>query len=616
MPLASRQFLFSRQSRREATAVAILVAIHVALVWMLRAPAISAGNDQAWYMLLARSLRHLSYENLQFVEVTPHTKFPPGYPALLSLLGITDFARLDVGIAINALLSGVALVLTYCIVRPASRIVALLTVAVSSVNPFMLFVAGSLLSEPLFMVLTGVAVWGVTRQSQSWRANVLVNASLAAAALTRPIGVTFIVATLLLWVVQRRWRVSAALAISAALTLGAWLAWSATADRRLLAGQSYIADALFKGADAAPDGAVPGVAPAMDSAIAANDSRPRDAFSGPLPASSEFVESTAGTSVAGKRAEEVPPRLASPARDAVGGNDQATRRSFAGVLARRLTGNVRSLVTAQAPTVLAIPFRDQPIFLRVMWLSLAAALCLTGAVLLFPRAPLLVVGTAAYLALLVLWPYVLLRYLVPVIPFAIALLLAGAWVVGNRLGRRPVGGHAAAGVVALLLFALAARQDVMRLHTVANCDRSRAAADSDCFPEFERSYFAAASAVRALPDDSANFLVSREALFHVLTGRHTAWEAEAAQLREPEALANYLTLRNVSYVLLSQTNFNQWSLGRPLRGLCDRLRVVGEFGPKVSLLVFAPPGAPGDNACERMARWGEAPWPESPPLIK
>ena len=64
--------------RTEATAVAAILALHIVLVWSLRVPSMTTGNDQAWYMLLARSLRHLSYENLQFVEVTPHTKFPPG----------------------------------------------------------------------------------------------------------------------------------------------------------------------------------------------------------------------------------------------------------------------------------------------------------------------------------------------------------------------------------------------------------------------------------------------------------------------------------------------------------------------------------------------------------
>ena len=158
----------------DAMAVAAILAIHIGMVWWLRVPSMTTGNDQAWYMLLARSLTHFSYDNLQFVEVTPHTKFPPVYPALLALFGVTSFDRFDIGIAANALLSATALGLTYGIVRRTSRVLALFVVAVCSVNPLLVSVAGSLLSEPLFMALSALALFALTRPNPSRRSTIIV----------------------------------------------------------------------------------------------------------------------------------------------------------------------------------------------------------------------------------------------------------------------------------------------------------------------------------------------------------------------------------------------------------------------------------------------------------
>lgn len=600
-------------------AVAAILAIHIGMVWWLRVPSMTTGNDQAWYMLLARSLTHFSYDNLQFVEVTPHTKFPPVYPALLALFGVTSFDRFDIGIAANALLSATALGLTYGIVRRTSRVLALFVVAVCSVNPLVVSVAGSLLSEPLFMALSALALFALTRPDPSRRSTIIVIAALVVASLTRPIGITVILAIMLLWAMQRRWRSVVALGFAGALSAGSWLGWSATATGKLLAGQSYLADAVYTGGDTPPVGDAPPSSLADSFPTRAHARRERAPMSGTLDFEREAESVFPGAGSAPDLA-----RLPAPS-DAVAPVPSATNQqvraksastSFAEILAQRIARNARLLSVRIIPAVLAVPLTDKTQTDSAIWLTVALALSVPGLALLVRRLPALVLATSAYLALLVLWPYVLLRYVGPVIPAILAVLLGGALAIGERAGlRRGWVRYLFPGILALTLVAMALVQDVTKWRAVVACDRPRAASSKACFSESAHNYFAAVAAARELPNDSSNFLVSKEALFHVLTGRYAAWEAEAAQMREPALLDEYLRRQNVSYVLLSRTSFNQWSLAEPLKGLCARLRVIREFGPKVSLLRIVEQGAPGANACPQVSTWSESPWPENPPRI-
>jgi hypothetical protein len=268
------------------------------------------------------------------------------------------------------------------------------------------------------------------------------------------------------------------------------------------------------------------------------------------------------------------------------------------------------------PNVLAIPFRTSRPSALALWLTVMVSLSLFGTVALVRGVPALVLAAGAYVTLLLLWPYVLLRYLVPIIPAFLILLLVGARAIGEQVRPRSEWfKYACPGALAFALIAAALAQDAAKWRAVAACDRARAASSRACFSESPHDYFAAVAAVRGLPDDSANFLVSKEALFHVLTGRYAAWEAEASEIRDSAALADYLRRQQVSYVLLSQTNLNQWSLAKPLTGLCPRLRVIRQFGRKVSLLRIVDEGAPGANACPQVSAWSAPPWPEGRPLI-
>lgn len=66
-----------------------LVGVHVVLGLLLYEPVLFTGGDNAGYMILGDAVRSgAGYRDLYRPEAPLHTKYPPGYPALLALVGL------------------------------------------------------------------------------------------------------------------------------------------------------------------------------------------------------------------------------------------------------------------------------------------------------------------------------------------------------------------------------------------------------------------------------------------------------------------------------------------------------------------------------------------------
>lgn len=231
-------------ARQHWLAVALLI-LHAALAWPLRVVSITTRIDDATYILLARSLLHFGYNDTFLVGSPFHSQYPPGFPALLAGLIAVAGERLDLFAAVNIALSAVSLGLFYDMARrrwPAN--VALLALAAAAVNPFLIFTAGRIASEPLFMALAMLALWSLSRTPASPRLLALGGAAVLACALVRTIGVTFIAAAALYWILERRVRHVLVLTGVVAATVGAWLLWTVRAPQ--LGARSYVADFSYQ----------------------------------------------------------------------------------------------------------------------------------------------------------------------------------------------------------------------------------------------------------------------------------------------------------------------------------------------------------------------------------
>lgn len=229
----------------------MLLALHASLAWLARAPGILTGADDATYLTLARSLRELGYHDLFRVELPWHAQYPPGYPVLLALWGPLVGERLDgitlLGIAASAAALGLAFLALRRLFSPQVALLCLLPLAV---NPYLIATAGEIASEAPYLLFSVLALWALAGREVSPRARFVAGAAALAAALTRSVGATLLVALIAHWLLERRFRAAAGLAAVSTATVGLWLLWTAIAPEQH-PGVSYFADAVFRGA--APD---------------------------------------------------------------------------------------------------------------------------------------------------------------------------------------------------------------------------------------------------------------------------------------------------------------------------------------------------------------------------
>ncbi|HSR92216.1 MAG TPA: glycosyltransferase family 39 protein [Gemmatimonadales bacterium] len=218
-----------------------LLVLHVVLAWLTRAVAIGTGNDDATYVLLARSVRHFEYVDRHLVNTPVHSQYPPGYPAILALFGGQLGPSINQALGVGVILSLLGLWLAFDIARRVMPIgFAIGMLALLTVNPRLLEYAGQVRSEIPYTTLTLLTVWLLLTQGNRARAIGWCIAGAVLAALTRSIGVTLIGALCLLWLFERRFARATVLASVSASTVGGWIVWNFLAPDQF-ASRSYAA---------------------------------------------------------------------------------------------------------------------------------------------------------------------------------------------------------------------------------------------------------------------------------------------------------------------------------------------------------------------------------------
>jgi 4-amino-4-deoxy-L-arabinose transferase-like glycosyltransferase len=223
-------------SRRAIALLCALLGTHAALAWALRQRLVTVFEDDASYLLLARSLRSLSYRELQYIGEPIAGRFPPFYPAALAVWTSLFGESLAAVAVLGTIASVSTLVALFLIVRRCwSLELALLVVAVVAVNPPFATMAGAMASEAVFTALTMWALWAARvgdDASAPRRFAFLAGALAILAALARSAGITLVGALGLHWLVRRRWGRVVPFAVASALTVGLWLAWTLYAPQQ------------------------------------------------------------------------------------------------------------------------------------------------------------------------------------------------------------------------------------------------------------------------------------------------------------------------------------------------------------------------------------------------
>ncbi len=204
---------------------AVLAAAFVALSYLTREPGMATGDDDATYMLLAESLRQGTYRDLMVLGEPYHTTYPPVFPIWIMMLSLVGIASPDGVILVNCVLVGAALLMVAGVVRRKwSAGVALTVLAVSAVNPQVLYWTGFALSEASYLALSVLALWGVT--TRGWQGTVVAGGAAVAAAMTRSIGVALLASVLLVWMLHGHWKRTLVWGAIGGAVVGTWFLWT------------------------------------------------------------------------------------------------------------------------------------------------------------------------------------------------------------------------------------------------------------------------------------------------------------------------------------------------------------------------------------------------------
>jgi hypothetical protein len=516
----------SRWTGLERLTVALLLALHASLAFVQRAPAVTTGHDDALYLLLAREVAHGSYRDRHLPGAPWHRQYPPGYPALLAagrtVLGQEPGRLALLGIACST----AALLVVYVSARAVAPVqVAMATLVLSSINPFLVAQAGRIASESLFMLLVALALWLLLpfgrAGARAWIPTV-------AAAFTRSAGLPFAGALVVHEVIGRRWRRAALAIVLALVPAAAWAAFSlGRADDAVVS--SYASD----------------------------------------------VERLAG---ARQESTGVVQREGLP--------ESAVARSVL---------NAVLYVQSNVPTLLPVPALAGTRVDNAVWLVAIVACMAAGLWWLRRRWSALPLFLAAYGALLVVWPWTVGRFALPVLPQLLLLFLLGAWVLASRALVRPLLVWL---VPAVLIGVTASIETVATSRAASACDRSAPHDSPACFSSAQRDLFAAAR-VLAQDPTGGRVLTAKAGTVALLSGRPVLPSTSFLEL--PAAAAGSIGDQlGVRAVLIGHLHETDSEMAERLLPHCRRLREWRRFPDGALLFRFDVADAATDPAACRV----------------
>ncbi len=534
--------------------------MHAVLVWVVRVPGITTDHDDAWYIVLAQAVRQLSYVELPYIGTPPHTMYPPFYPALLAVLGVTSPDRVSVAVAANIVLSMLTLILVAKLTTRIAPWLAVAVVAVCACNPLLIDQASGVRSEPLYAAASMAALVLLVSDRRDPRSLLGTAGAVITATMARAIGGTLVIAATVELLLGRRWRSALWFLVPTMLVVGSWSVWATRAPRSD-PGRSYLADATVVYAAPAPQ--------------------------------QQGTTTASGAPTAPKRAPE---------------------RSVLELARRRVVHNIRGYFRWGLLGALATPMVPGTRIDSIVALVVILTGCGAGFVALVRLVRPVVLYLIVYGTLLAAWPYVLTRFLGPVLPLIVLALLAGVWCVA-QLVARPRVAQGAVWAVAAVLVVSALQQDVTRIRRVARCDRAAPAQSLGCFTAEQRDFFSALETVRRVAAPSARLLGSKDAAVHLLTGRQLIPENDALAIADPAAFAEFIQQRGIQFILLSRLHVEFAALSPVLLPRCRDYDLVGSFGSHVALLHVPLAGATraadaGSDACAAIARWSAGDWSE------
>jgi hypothetical protein len=234
------------------------------------------------------------------------------------------------------------------------------------------------------------------------------------------------------------------------------------------------------------------------------------------------------------------------------------------------------------------------------WVAIFGATSSAGSLALWRRSRITVLTAVMILGVLSVWAWADRRFLHPVAPLVGLLMIAGAVVIGRRLGRYgPL-------VAVMVVLVSLAPGTIERASTVVArgwaCDPNRPV--ETCYNPVEAAFLAGSLAARSLPD-TAIALVEREATFAFHSGKRGRYAREDSDAQAASFL-NFIRVHRITHALTTRvTREEAIGLEGRLDAICDRVELLGDFGQGTLLFAIHPdprPDQPFEPACPATAK--------------
>ena len=527
-------------------AVALLVG-HGVLAWVGRGPGILTRQDDALYIILARSLLGGSYRDLYRVGTPLHSLYPPGYPAELALWGGVFGFRFDAIVLFSVLCSVLALFLIWKVAdRFLGPWLALAVLAPIAVNPMLLEAAGNVASEAPYLMLTVVALWLSTRKTGPDRPGrgrfVLIGSIALLASITRAAGVALLGGLLLEWLFERRWVSVVVFGSLSVVVFAGWLSFSGRVSREVGA-KSYVTT-MVTTADGSP--------------------------------------------------AEAKPKAVGPV-------------AVAAAWTRRIYSNARYYATNGAPWALAVPTIPGTVVDNLLSTLILLGAGITGVAVMVGWWRTASLYILVYVGVLLLYAWQQPRFFMPIVPFVIVACIAGMSWWAARWRWKPLR-VLLPGLISVALFGSGCVRSGAAVNRLARCDRSGDLPDPTCMRLDQRSWFQAIRYIREhIPAGTVLLSAKPEPLF-VYTGLRTVGMFDIDEPPDSEFIGR-IRGRGAQYILLGSLQAREPNgLSRRMLANCDSLTLEAYFPARTYLFrVAAPTSDAGRRAsCDAMVRYRAA----------
>ena len=272
--------------------------------------------------------------------------------------------------------------------------------------------------------------------------------------------------------------------------------------------------------------------------------------------------------------------------------------SMINTIAHRVATNASTYGGQALPMELHLPLTSRTRVDNVAWVAVLGVLGVAGLLSAWRRWNAAVVFAATYAALLLVWAFMLERFVEPVLPLVIAFVLVGAWTLGHRLTNDGRGGAVLAGAMGVILTFGALRVDGRLVADALACDRSRV----DCAPPASLDYVDASIYAATHTPPGARFVAPKNATLYYYAPRQSAFWDEVI-VQDQKSFLPFLDRKGVRYLLMTPVYSDQLTLARLALAHCTQFDVVRTFSPETMILARrATPSGPDSPACRTLSR--------------